>query len=110
MTDGVKGWLFIIGYPVGALVAGRLAFIAESRGGYPGDREERAFTAVLVAVLWPLVAAIAAVVAPFVGLGWLLSRPTRQERRAEQEKNRERERAETARLTREFGLPEEPKP
>jgi nitrate reductase NapE component len=103
-------WLLLVAYLGGALVAGRLTFLAQSKARYLDDREERAFNAVLVAVLWPVVAAIAAVGAPFVGLGWLLSRPTRQERRAEQERRRERERAETVRLAREFGLPEEPKP
>jgi hypothetical protein len=74
VTDLAK----LAGYLLAVLTAGRIAYLwARKHGDSPDDAT---FTGVLAGVLWPIVAAVALALLPFIAIGWLVSRPTRADR------------------------------
>jgi hypothetical protein len=75
----VRTWLPIVGYLLGAVITGRITALRFLRDGDP--REDAAFMAVVFAVMWPFVAAVVAILAPLFLVGWLLTHPTRSQRR-----------------------------
>jgi hypothetical protein len=101
----VSRWIYLAGYLLGAAVVGRVTFVHLVNHEGRSEEGDEMFAAVIAAVLWPLLAGLAAVLAPFLAAGWAFSRPTRKERAAAAVRRASEQRAAVAKLEREFNLP-----
>lgn len=72
----------VVGWLAGWLVIGRALFVWQVRSLAALSRKERydPFVPVVVGFFWPLATAVVVVALPFVGAGWLISRPVRPRR------------------------------
>lgn len=66
-------WLVIGGYLLGWIITARLLFVAAMRDGAESD----GFASTFLALAWPVMLGGLVVLAPFVAVGWLVSRPVR---------------------------------
>lgn len=64
----LAGWL------AGWVITARLLFVWEVRS----DEDADGFTAVVFGLIWPLLLGVVVVLAPFVAVGWLITRPVRR--------------------------------
>lgn len=78
MTDLTYNILVIGGWLAGWLVTARLLFVWQERDG-EGDGD--AFVPVVVGLTWPILLGIGIALLPFLGIGWLVSRPAKARRR-----------------------------
>lgn len=70
--------LTLAGYLAGWIVTARLLFVWQARE----DDEADSFVPVVLGLIWPIVLGVTVALVPFAAVGWLISRPTRAERRA----------------------------
>lgn len=71
--------VYPIGYLLAVLIVGRIVFVGAHNRGMCHD--DATFVAVVAGVFWPVVALATAALLPFIAIGWLVSRPTRRDRR-----------------------------
>lgn len=80
MTDLTRDVLGLGGWLAGWLVTARLLFVWLERND-DGDGDGDPFIPVVVGLIWPVLLGIGIVLLPFLGVGWLISRPVRARRR-----------------------------
>jgi membrane protein implicated in regulation of membrane protease activity len=100
------GWWWVAGYVVGALIAGRIAYVANVPEDGHDDEGAAVFVGVFVALFWPAWLGLALALAPVAALVWLITRPTRAQRAARRERDATLAGVEAQRLAREFNLPD----
>jgi hypothetical protein len=75
----MRDWIALGIYVAGYLTTARILYVMAEGDGKP---EDGAFVGVVFGLVWPLLLAVTLAVLPLMGIGWLISRPTRAARRA----------------------------
>jgi hypothetical protein len=70
------------GYVLGVLITGRVVFLWSRKDKDTSD-DDATYFGVVAGVLWPILLGVGMLLAPFIAIGWLISRPPRHERTEE---------------------------